>query len=119
MKEQERKSTGLTHKAEKLRELLIKTDLPLVVFTEGDNDSDNYPYVAYGAVGAEEGEFLDCLQLVNDECVYTDRDEFREALEERYIDDRLSDTEIDALVQREMSEYEPFWRKCIIMHVGN
>lgn len=63
------------------------------------------------------GEILDCEQEVNDEKVYTDRDDLEEDI--MYMlscDDTISeltDEEFDKLVEKEMKKYEPYWKDVI------
>ena len=63
------------------------------------------------------GEILDCEQEVNDEKVYTDRDDFEEDLADILGDsgdyDETTDEEFDKIVQEELKKYEPYWKKVI------
>ena len=86
-------------------------------------------------VKAYKGEYLDCSQSVNDCMCFTDRDEFEEAvadsladrnctdeemgIEATFVDPLCTDEEFDALVKKEMAEYDPYWKPCIILNVDN
>lgn len=63
------------------------------------------------------GEILDCEQDINDERVYTDRDEFEEDLADILADNEdyngTTDEEFDAIVKAELEKYEPYWKKVI------
>lgn len=59
------------------------------------------------------------MQTVNDEYCYTDRDEFQEDLENLYSDFDGSDKEFEQFIENIMVEYEPYWKKCIILYVDN
>jgi hypothetical protein len=70
-------------------------------------------------VKAYKGEYLDCSQSVNDCMCFTDRDEFEEAVADSLADRNCTDEEFDALVKKEMAEYDPYWKPCIILNVDN
>ena len=71
-------------------------------------------------VYASLGEYLDCEQKVNDEKCYTDRDDFREDVENILCDDfEGTDEQFEAKVDEVCSEYDPYWKKCIILWVNN
>lgn len=63
------------------------------------------------------GEILDCEQDINDERVYTDRDEFEEDLANILADsgdyDEATDEEFDGIVKAELAKYEPYWKNVI------
>lgn len=120
MHKKERVSTGLLNATQELRELIIANpDLPLLVFAGQDASCADYCYTSCGSVSASVGEYLDCMQTVNDEHCYTDRDEFQEDIENNYYDFKGSDEKFDALVKAKLAEYEPYWKKCIILYVDN
>ena len=71
------------------------------------------------SIHARIGEVLDCRQEIDDEIVYTNRDDFIEALtdmvyETEPYDDR-PDSYYDKMAERLAAEYEPYWRECIII----
>lgn len=124
MSEEEKNPTGMAHKCEELKKLIQENpDLPLVVLADEEANTGDYSTMFCYSVWAELGEFLDCQQTVNDERGYTDRDDFEEAVSDMLANsgdyDGLSDDEFDAEVKRVMAEYEPYWRKCILVTVGN
>ena len=124
MNDNEKRRTGYLHATDELRKLIIENpDLPMLVMAGEDCNSGYYGYMTCGDVYCRIGEFLDCDQTVNDERVYTDRDEFEEDLEDRLYDpelhDGMTDEMWDHLVQDEVAEYDPFWKKCIIVYVDN
>lgn len=120
MYKKERVSTGLLNATQELRKLIIDyPDLPLLVFAGQDANCADYSYTSCGRVRASIGEYLDCMQTVNVEYCYTDRDEFQEDIENKHYDFKGSDEEFDALVKAELDEYEPYWKKCIILYVDN
>lgn len=120
MKEHETRSTKLLHTTDELRKLIIENpDLPLLVFAGEDANSGDYSYMSCGYVSASKGEFLDCVQEINDERCYTDRDDFQEDLEYNNSDFDGSDAEFEKFIENKLMEYEPYWKPCIIVYVNN
>lgn len=116
----ERRSTELLHATDELRKLLLENpDLPLLVFAGDDCNSGDYSYMSCGHVSACVGEFLDCMQEVNDERCYTDRDEFEEALYDYLYDGNIPEEEYETLCKECLAAYDPYWKKCIILYVDN
>ena len=104
---------------DELKELITKyPDYPIVVLCNYEvcgDDSYNWWYAPYLSFSI--GEILDCEQDVNDEKVYTDRDEFEEEIADILGDsgdyDETMDEEFDAIVKAELAKYEPYWKKVI------
>lgn len=120
MREEEKRPTNLLHSADDLKKLILEhSDLPLLVFASEDANSGDYPYMSCGSVYAEIGEFLDCMQDVNDEYCFTDREDFEEKIVDALYDFNGSEEELEAEVKRRAAEYEPYWKPCIIVNVGN
>lgn len=119
--ELERRPTDLLHAADELRKLLIENpDLPLLVFAGEDCNTGDYSFMSCGYVHAYVGEYLDCMQEVNDERCYTDRGEFEEDLGDQLCDDfEGSDEEWDVFLKKRTAKYDPYWKKCIILYVDN
>lgn len=121
MRESEKHPTGLLHSGDKLRQLLLEhPDLPLIVFATDEANSGDYSAMSCGSICCEVGEFLDCQQDVNDERCYTDRDDFVDAIYDA-IEWKWdgSEKELEQEVERRADEYEPYWKPCIILTVGN
>ena len=94
-------------------------DYPIVVLCSYEvcgGDDSNYWWYAPD-LRFSIGEILDCEQAINNEKVYTDRDEFEEDLAELLADsgvyDETTDEEFDAVVKAELSKFEPYWKKVI------
>lgn len=120
MTNDERRLTGLLHSADELRQLIRENPtLPLIVFAGEEANSGDYSYMSCSYVKAYKGEFLDCTQTINDCMCFTDRDEFKEAIEDSLTDRDCTDEEFDALVKKEIAEYDPYWKSCIILNVDN
>ena len=104
---------------DEFKELIAKyPDYPIVILCNYEvcNDDSYYwwyaPEIRFGI-----GEILDCEQDINDERVYTDRDEFEEDLTDILADsgdyDETTDEEFDNIVKIELLKYEPYWKKVI------
>ena len=126
MTDRKKRSTGILHSTDELRQLIIENpELPLIVFAGGEanNSQEYFYYMTCSEVTATKGEFLDCWQGINEERCYTDRQDFKEAVEEwlEYDDDalELSEKEWNALVEKHLKEYEPYWQQCICVYVNN
>lgn len=119
------KPTNLLCATDELRELILKyPDYPLLVFTGYECNSGDWSYMSCSYIHATVGEFLDCMQLVNEEKCYMDRDDFAEDLADclyysEYHDWDGSDNEWDDYVDRRIEEYDPYWRPCIILYADN
>jgi hypothetical protein len=110
-----------TKQTDELKKLIAEhSDYPIVVLCNYEvcgDDSYNWWYAPslYFSIG----EILDCEQDVNDERVYSDRDEFEEDLTNILIDsgdyDGASDEEFDAIIKAELAKYEPYWKKVILI----
>lgn len=125
MLEREKRPTSLLTASDELRKLIVENPgVPLLVFAGEDCNSGDWAYMSCSNCRAELGVFLDCLQEVNDEKCYTDKDEFQEELAD-YLYDREyhdwdgDDNEWDSYVERRTAEYDPYWKPCIIFYVDN
>lgn len=121
MKEIEKQPTELLTPTDELRELILEyPDAPLLVFAGEESTSQcDYYYTSCSDCRASLGEFLDCMQEVNEERIFTDRDEFKEDMENEYGDFDGSDAEFEQFIDDKMAEYEPYWKKVIILYVDN
>lgn len=105
--------------------ILANPDLPIIIDCESEllND-DSYTSWIAPSVRFSIGEILDCEQDVNEERIYLDRIEFEEDFDEYYFNkhyeeaENISDEEWDLKVEEALKEYEPYWRKCILIFAG-
>lgn len=107
MRYTERFPTGLLNSTKELRQLIMEQpELPLAVVM-GE----------YGQpLKANSGELLDCRQIVNDELVYTDREQFQADVEAKYRNDfDGTEREFKDFINERLDEYEPYWKPCIIL----
>lgn len=121
MLDREKQPTGLMHTGEQLRKLLIEhPNLPLLVFAKDSANSGDYYAMSCTDISAEVGEFLDCQQQYNDCYCFTDRAEFRDEIAENvFFEQEITDEELERETERIFAEYEPYWKSCIILTVGN
>jgi hypothetical protein len=118
--EKDKKPTGLLHSGDELRQLIIDNPgLPLLVFAGEDANSGDYSYMSCSSVSASVEEFLDCEQEVEEERCFTDREEFEERMRDFYSDFEGSDSEFDKFIEDKLVAYEPYWKPCIVLYVGN
>lgn len=124
IKSEERKPTGLLHSADELKQLVVENpDLPILVFAGDYANNGDHPYMSCNHVSVEKGEFLDCEQQIDEGKCYTYRDDFEDDVytvlegEERY--DYLSVEEFDSVVKQKITEYDEFWKPCIILYVDH
>ncbi len=123
MKDREKKPTGVAMANDDIRKLIMDNpDLPLVFIARDTACCDDYASMFCSDVSAHIGEMLDCQQEINDLIIYTDREDFEEAVYEMLdMDPDFDGTEddFDAELKRIIDEYEPYWRKVILVSVGN
>ena len=106
-------STGLLQSTTLLRKLIIENpDLPLLVFAGEEANIGDWSYMSCSYVTARIGEYLDCMQEVNECRCYTDRADFED-------DFKGTDEEWDEYLSKELAKYDPYWTECIILHVDN
>lgn len=121
MKTYEKGSTGLLHKAERLKNLLLEhPSLPLLVLVGCNSTNGGHSITFCSSVSAYLGEFLDCNQAADNERVYTDREEFQDALNDHlWKSFDGAESEFDSYFEKELESYEPYWKPCIIVEVYN
>lgn len=123
MKDREKKPTGVAVANDDIRKLIIDNpDLPLVFIASDTAYCEDYSSMFFTDVSAYIGEMLDCQQEINDLITYTDREDFEEAVYEHLdLDPDFEGTEdeFDAELKRIIEEYEPYWRKVILVKVSN
>ena len=104
---------------DELKKLIAEhPDYPIVVMVANEVVADDFYGWWYApSLSFSIGEILDCEQEVNDEKVYTDRDDFEEDLADILGDsgdyDETTDEEFDKIVQEELKKYEPYWKRVI------
>lgn len=116
----EKRPTEMLFATNELRKLIIENpDVPLLVFAGEDCNRGEWCYESCTNCSVKLGEFLDCMQEIDPEICFDDRDEFQEALEDHYSDFDGSDNEFEQFIENKMLEYDSYWKKCIILYVNN
>lgn len=113
MTEQEKHPNGYLIDTSELRKLIVDNpELPLLVSAGEDANIGDYNYMVCANVDAYIGEHFDCQQTIDDEYCYTDRNEFRNSLENHYADSfDGSDKEFESFIDEKMLEYAPYWKR--------
>ncbi len=102
-----------------LRKVLQENpDLPVICLTYLDQFTGEYDSEFATCVHAEIGEVLNCNQEFNELRIFTDRDDFEDAVYDSFPDAGFNEN-IEKEVKDILSQYEPYWTKCIIITVGN
>ena len=110
----------LLYDSSELKKLILENpNLSILCFASQEANLGDYSWETC-MVRASKGEFLDCCQMVNEERIFFDRDDFREALEDKYEDGfDGSEKEFDQFMDDELAQYEPYWKPCIILYAYN
>ena len=104
---------------ETLRKLLMEhPELPIAFKTDCTEFTGEYDYEYASSVTARIGEILDCYQDFEECMIFSDREDFEEAVRE-YLRFDFSGDELEDKITAMLAEYEPYWKKCILVTVGN
>lgn len=112
----------ITQSTEELKKLILENpDLPIVVLAGEEAHCDGFYWAYCSSISFHIGEVLDCDFCDYDDSIFTDRDRFREKIEDDLWEDyhELSDEEYDAAIDREVAKYEPYWKKVIAIYATN
>ncbi len=118
------KPLNLSKSSDELKQLIAENpNLPIVVLVGQYAASDDYGYTYCSDVQFCIDEILDCSLPFGKGYVYNDRDDFAYDLENYLADDEtyenLSDEEFQTLLTKELSKYEPYWKKVIAITGDN
>lgn len=127
-----RKVSGIWADTTELRQMILEhPDYPICVIVSEEANNGDYYWMYATDITFSVGEILDKQQPFKEEMIYHDRDSFEEDLEEWLWDDlhaRLADEGNDAemdedtfqsVLKRELEQYEPYWKNCIIIRADN
>lgn len=115
---------NLKGNSEKLKQLIAEhPDYPIIVMASDDVNNGDYQWALAGNVTFSVAEILNAYQDVDEERIYTDRDEFVVELSEHIYDimtAELDDAEpseeaVDERIAAELKRYEPYWEKVIMI----
>ena len=116
-------STGLLADTTELRKLIVEhPDYPICVLAGECANDGEYSSVYCSIIRVETGIILDCYQPVDEDIVFTDKDDFYERLEEWLWDTGdWNETEevFLAKLAEEKVKYEPYWKNCIVIFADN
>ena len=102
-----------------IREMTLKhPEIPLVFLVKVEEFSGDYASEFASEAFAREGEILDCYQDIDELRIFTDRHDFEDSVRDS-LPYGLTDDEVQAEVAATLAEFEPYWKKCIIITVGN
>lgn len=115
---------NLTKSSDELKQLIAENpDLPIVILVGQYAASDDYGYTYCTQTHFSIEEILDCTLPFGDDYLYNDRDDFEDALSDYLADckeyENLSDEEFNTLVTKELSKYEPYWKRVIAITGDN
>ena len=113
-----KKLDNFVKNTEKLREMILEhPDTPIAILVDPEVCGDDCGLWYAPDIRFSTGEILNCEQDIDDEKVFTDRNDFEETLVDIMADDpeyeELSDEEFDVVLKGKLKEYEPFWTKVI------
>ena len=110
----------IVHDSTELRKLIADNPgLPIAILVGQEAASDEFAYTYCTDVRCYVGEILD-IDLPDRDTIITDRDDLKD-----YVDDMLddfwdlSDADYDKKVAEKLAEYEPHWKKAIIVLADN
>ena len=107
---------------EELKKLIAEhPNYPIVVLVNGELAADDSYYWWYAPnIRFTIGELLDCEQDINDEKIYSDRDEFEEDIRYRLecseFFDKWDGDEFEMRVRETLEEYESYWIDVIAIY---
>lgn len=118
---------GIVHDSAELRKLIVENpDLPIVVLSDDESCIGDGVNTYMSEVRCRVGELLDCYPIrlsFDDDRIFDERRDFKEYLEDvvynRYEYEGKSEKELDEIVESYLYVYEPYWKKCIIIHAYN
>lgn len=117
-------SLNLSKSSDELKQLIAENpDLPIVVLVGRYAALDDYGYTYCTKIHFSIEEILDCELPFGEGYVYNDRDDFEDALSDYLAEceehENLSDEEFQTLLIKELSKYEPYWKKVIAITGDN
>lgn len=127
-----RKISGILADTTELREMILEhPDYPIVVLVSEEANNGDYYWMYASDITFSVGEILDKQQPFNQELIYSDRDSFEEDFEEWLWEDlhkrmkeedseyELDEEAFQLVLKKELQQYEPCWKSCIIIHADN
>lgn len=112
---------NLLNSVTELRKLVIENpNLPLVVSASDSEYIGDCLSISCSNICAYIGEIIIYKNGVCKDRAY-EKEDFKDVLFDElvYEHPELDDDELSDLFKKKMNEYEPCWKKCIIVHVDN
>lgn len=117
---------SLIHDSSELRKLIAENpDLPITVLVEEEAACRDFLWTYCSSVSCSLGWVLDVKTPYDDDegHVFTDKDEFENAIVERLCDDieyrSMTNEEFDYSVKKERDKYECHWKRVIAIRASN
>lgn len=112
------------HDSAELRELILEyPDLPICIMVGQEAAVEDYAYTYASDIRCHIGEILDCKPPFSTTYIYNDRVDFREDLQDWLSDleecSSMSDAEFDELLNKELTKYDSYWKRAIIVVADN
>lgn len=112
----------LTQPTDELRKLILENpDLPIVVLAGEDANSGWSGYMFCTSISFSIGEILDYNFYGYDGSVFIDRNDLEEIIIDNFSDEYpdIPIEEFNALVEKEVKKYEPYWKDVIMIWADN
>lgn len=113
---------SLVHDSAELRKLMQEhPDLPIVVLADEESACPDWAWTYCSSVRCSIDKILDVHTPYDDERVFTDKDEFREVIEDYFVDAEpdYSGRTLEEAVEAEFKKYEEYWRDVIAIYASN
>lgn len=113
-------ATGIIHDTAKLRQLMQENpELPVVILAGESANCGEWSWQYCYDVDCNITEILDIKTPWDGDTLFTDRDDFEQAIEDSLYGGELSIDQIEAAAKREAAMYENCWRKVIAVYADN
>ena len=112
----------ISHNTNKIKEIILKNpELPIVVFAGREASNYDFDTTLCSYVEIYVGEYLDIkVEEDTEDRIYTEKEDLEETLWQYYCDKfDGNDKEFNNYIAKKIYEYEPYWKKCIILYVDN
>lgn len=114
---------GLIHDSADLRKLMQEhPGCPVAVLANEESACYAYTWTYCSRIRCAMSQILDvATPYDDDENVFTDKDEFRDAIAEAIYDAHpcYTDAELEEAVEAEYKKYEEYWREVIAIYASN
>lgn len=114
---------GLVHDCAELRKLIHEhPGCPIVVLADEESACGDYCWTYCSRVRCAMSQILDVVTPYDsEEHVFTDKEEFRDAIEEYFMDAEpdYSGRTLEEAVEAEYKKYEECWRDVIAIYASN